>query len=148
MNIYLGADHRGFALKEALKPWLSEQGHTVIDCGNQIYDKDDDFPDFAFPVADRVAAEPVARGVLICGSGVGICVAANKVKGVRCALTSKVEEVESARQHSDANVMALSADYIDQELAKQLVSIFLKTAFIQDERYQRRLDKIAAREQA
>jgi ribose 5-phosphate isomerase B len=146
MTIYMGADHRGFHLKERLKVWLSEGGHEVIDCGNRIHDPDDDFPDFSFAVADQVARDAGSRGIVICGSGGGVTIAANKVKGVRCTTAVHVADVKHNRYADDINVLALSSDYTDFDEAKELVEAFLEVKFDKEERHVRRLNKIAERD--
>lgn len=146
MKVYVGCDHRGFGLKQELLPWLGQQGYEVSDCGNSVYDQDDDYPDFSLAVADAVAKAPGSRGIVICGSGVGVVIAANKVAGIRAANGVLAEEVRSGRQDDDMNVLALSADYTSLERARELISVFLKTEFVPLERFVRRLKKIAARE--
>ena len=152
MKIFVGADHRGFSLKESLKPWLVSLGHDVVDCGNDHEDSDDDFPDFSFAVADNVAKNSPARrglasfGIVICGSGAGVVIAANKVAGIRAALAYSPEEITRNRQHDDINVLALAADWTDEAKAKEIVTAFLTTAFLGEEKYVRRLKKIEARE--
>lgn len=146
MKLYLGADHRGFELKEHLKVWLEEEGYSVVDCGNTNYDPEDDFPDFALAVAEKVQQDPESRGIVICGSGVGVNIAANKVKGIRASTGINVDEVRHARQHDDLNVLAISAEYSDFEQTQQMIAMFLTTPFKSEERYLRRLDKIRAYE--
>lgn len=146
MIIYIGADHRGFHLKEKLVAWLQEQGHDVIDCGNTVYDPDDDFPDFSFSVADRVVQDSGSRGVVICGSGGGVSIAANKVRGVRCTTAVHVSDVKHNRQADDINVLALSADYTDFDEAKELMRAFTLVEFDAQDKHNRRLNKIAQRE--
>jgi ribose 5-phosphate isomerase B len=146
MTIYIGADHRGFHLKDRLSQWLREEGHDVTDCGNRTYDPDDDFPDYSFDVGDKVAADSGARGIVICGSGGGVTIAANKVKGIRCATAVHVADVKHNRQNNDINMIGLSADFTDYDEAKELIQAFLLTEFEGVERCVRRLNKIAARE--
>jgi len=146
MKIYIGADHRGFHLKEQLKSWLSNDGYEVVDCGNTIFDPRDDYPDFSFAVADKVAAESGSRGIVVCGSGGGATVAANKVRGVRAVMGVNAEDVRHNRDHNDINVLSLAADFTDGEKAKELVAVFLTTLYTPEERFVRRLKKIAARE--
>ena len=143
MMIYIGADHRGFHLKEKLEQWLREEGHEVFDCGNTTYDPEDDFPDFSFAVAEKVAADAGSRGVVICGSGGGVTIAANKIKGIRCTTAVHVADVKHNRQHDDINVLALSADFTDFDEAKELMNAFLFVEFEAAERHVRRLNKIA-----
>ncbi len=153
MKIFVGADHRGFALKEKLKPWLANLGYEVVDCGNSVYEKTDDYPDFSFAVADRVASKPSApgtlpstMGIVICGSAVGVTVAANKVKGARCSPGLGVEEIARGREDDDLNILALSGDYMTENRVKKMIMAFLTTPFKGDERHTRRLKKIEARE--
>lgn len=145
MKIFVGADHRGFSLKESLKPWLVSLGHDVVDCGNDHEDPDDDFPDFSFAVADNVAKN-TSFGMVICGSGAGVVIAANKVAGIRAALAYSPEEITRNRRHDDLNVLALAADWTDEAKAKEIVTAFLTTAFLGEEKYKRRLKKIEQRE--
>ena len=142
MKVYIGADHRGFELKGKLIPWIKSMGHEIYDLGNLKYDKDDDFPDFSLVVAENVAENPGSRGIVICGSGCGVNVAANKVVGVRCSTGVNAHEVEHARAHDDLNILALSADYIPEEINKEMIEVFLKTPFSNEERHIRRIKKI------
>lgn len=146
-KIYLGADHRGFQLKEELKSWLAAAGHEVQDVGNTSYDENDDYPDYSFQVAESVTADENAVGVLVCGSGVGVNVAANKVKGARASLAMIPLQAEHARAFDDVNVLALAADYLTPEEARQIVESFLSQKFQGKERQQRRVNKIEAYEQ-
>lgn len=146
MKVFLGADHRGFARKEALKPWLASRGYEVVDCGNAVLDRADDYPDFSFAVADAVIQDPSARGIVLCGSGVGVTIAANKVRGARCCSGISVAEVKRGREDDDLNILAISADYTPERRAKEMIEAFLTTLFIGDDRHRRRLGKIAARE--
>lgn len=143
--LYIGADHRGFELKENLKSYLASSGEEMEDLGNTNYDPDDDFNDPALTVARKVA-ETGGRGVLLCGSGVGMDIVANKVTGVRAGLGFDAEQVRLARSHDDINVLVLAADYLDESQAKELVDAFLKTEFSGKERYRRRLEKINQQE--
>ncbi len=146
MKVYLGADHRGFALKEKIKAWLLTQGHEGIDLGNTVYDQNDDYPDFAFAVAETVAKDNDSRGIVICGSGVGVTIAANKIGGARCSTGISPEEVKRGREDDDLNILAISADYTSEDQAKALAAAFLDTAFKGDERHVRRLNKIKQKE--
>jgi ribose 5-phosphate isomerase B len=146
MTVYIGADHRGFHLKEKLKVWLLDQKYEVVDCGNSTYDQDDDFPDFSFAVTDRLMTDEGSRGIVICGSGGGVTIASNKVKGIRCTAAVHVADVKHNRESNDINTLALSADHTDFDEAKELVAAFLTTEFIGEERHIRRLNKIAMRE--
>jgi ribose 5-phosphate isomerase B len=147
MTVYLGADHRGFAQKEALKQWLIAEGYVVIDCGNFVLDPNDDNPQFAIAVAQRVQQDSDSRGIVCCGSGVGVSIAANKVKGIRCGLLFDVKQATAARKDDDINVLALASEYTDHEYAKEIVTAFLTTSFSGEERYRRRIDQIRAQEQ-
>ncbi|MDP3948068.1 MAG: RpiB/LacA/LacB family sugar-phosphate isomerase [bacterium] len=143
LTIYLGADHRGFALKEQVRAWLAAQGHKVLDVGATVLDASDDYPDFGYQAARKVAADPESRGILFCGSGIGIAVAANKVKGVRASLVTTPELARMVRNDEDLNVLSLSADYTDFETAKKIIVVFLATPFSNEDRHHRRKDKIA-----
>ena len=142
MKIFIGADHRGFELKEHLKVWLDEEGHQVIDCGNTKYDPKDDFPDFSLAVAQKVQQDPESRGVVVCGSGVGVNIAANKVKGIRASTGINAAEVRHARKHDDLNVLAISSEYSSFQQAQEMIVAFLTTPFGSEERFIRRLAKI------
>ncbi len=137
--IYLGADHRGFELKEKIKGWLKGWGEEYEDLGNQKFEAEDDFPDFAIKVGEKVAAGK-GLGILLCGSG-GMALTANKFKGVRAAEVWNKETAKHARAHDDINILVLPADFVDQE-AKQMIRIWLDTKVKLDEKYVRRLDKI------
>jgi ribose 5-phosphate isomerase B len=146
MKIYIGADHGGYQLKGKLIVWLKEMHYDVVDCGNTKFDPLDDFPDFAFAVADKVAADSESRGIVICRSAGGVTIAANKVKGIRCVTGVNLIEISHNRGDDDANVLALAGDYTSEGEAKELIKTFLSTAWQGIERFVRRLDKIKARE--
>lgn len=146
MKVYIGADHGGFALKGKLSAWLTEQKHEVVDCGNTKFEPTDDFPDFAFAVADHVAADPESRGIVICRSAGGVTIAANKVRGIRCVTGVNPVDVAHNRSNDNANVLAIAGDYTHEQEAKELVKTFLLTPFSGDERFVRRLQKIQDRE--
>lgn len=141
--IYLGADHRGFELKEKLKIFLAGLDYEYEDLGASIYNKEDDYPDFAKLVGEKVAENPENRGILICGSGVGIAVAANKIKGVRAGTILKPEQARAAVNDEDLNVLALGADYLTEDQAKEIVRTFLETKFSGEERHKRRIWKLS-----
>lgn len=145
MRIAIGADHAGWELKEHLRERLERAGHTVVDCGTNSAESAD-YPDFAIPVARRVAAGAVDRGILVCSTGVGMSIAANKIPGVRAALGTGVEEVRLTRGHNDANVLTLGARYTSPAQADAMVDAFLATDFLGG-RHARRIGKIAALEQ-
>lgn len=142
MKVFIGSDHRGFELKGQLKIWLESNGYEAEDCGAFEYNKDDDFVDFAIDVSRKVSSEEGSRGVLICGSGAGVEITANKNKGIRCALGLNPEQIMHVRQADDANTLALASDYTGREQAEQIVKAFLETEFDPAERHQRRLEKI------
>ncbi len=145
MVIYLGADHRGFKLKEYLKQILKEEGYyEVIDFGNTYYDEKDDFVDFAEKVAQKVSYEyENSRGILICGSGVGVNIVANKFRNVRAALIFSPDQAFDSRHDDDTNVLCLPADFLTPEKANKIVHIWLSTPFSGEERFRRRLNKIS-----
>jgi ribose 5-phosphate isomerase B len=142
MTIYIGADHRGYAMKEGLVAWLREQGNDVHDMGAKDYTEGDDYPDYAKAVAQEVAGDTQARGIVLCGSGVGVAVSANKVTGIRAAVIHDMNIAQAARNDDDINVLALGADYISLEDAKKVVTVFLETPFSGEERHVRRIGKI------
>jgi ribose 5-phosphate isomerase B len=146
MTVFIGADHRGFQLKQKIVPWLIAEGYTVVDCGNSVFDPNDDFPDYAFAVSDRVIGDPGSLGIVICGSGGGVTMAANKVKGVRCGQAVNVDDVVHNRRHDDMNVLALGSDHLAETMVKEMIQAFLRTPFSGEERFIRRLKKIADRE--
>jgi ribose 5-phosphate isomerase B len=141
MVIYIGADHRGFAHKKSIKEYLAGLGYTVVDMGNENYDELDDYPDFAEKVAEKISIGG-GRGILICGSGAGVDIVANKFPGVRSALVFNTEQAIDVRADDDANILSLAADYTTKEDAKKIISLWLSTDFSGEEKYKRRLKKI------
>ena len=141
MNIYIGADHRGYKLKETLKVYLVTKKFEVIDVGGNG-EAGDDYPDFAAEVGEMISKNPNDRGILICGTGVGVSIVANKFRGVRASLIFNVEQGRAVRVDEDANVLALPADYISEFLAKEIVDTWLATPFSKLERHVRRIDKL------
>lgn len=141
--IYLGADHRGFSLKEGLKARLLEIGEHVTDCGAFELDINDDYPDFAKAVCDALIADPEGKGILICGSGHGMDMIANKYKGIRSALCFNTSVAKQSREHEDANVLVLPSDWIKEKDAFDIVTLWLKTPYGQEERNLRRLQKMS-----
>ncbi len=172
MKIYIGADHRGFKLKEKIKEWLEEWGYEYEDMGALEYDKDDDYPDFATAVATAVALSPsvlslgtkrlpavslsnppavslsnpskgnAAKGILICGSGIGMTVVANKVKGIIAGTMMNSKQTRASVSDENTNIIGLSADYSGEEENKQIVKTFLEAEFSGAERHVRRVEKI------
>jgi len=145
--IYLATDHRGYELKEKVKQRLSEWGYPYEDLGAFEYDKDDDYPDFAKAVAEKVAAESGARGILICGSGVGVVITANKIKGIRAGTAINAKQIKDSVNDEDTNILGISADYLSGE-AQEIVKTFLETKFSGQERHVRRVNKIKDLENA
>lgn len=145
MVIYIGSDHRGFQLKEYLKGVVKDAGYTVADLGNDHYDEGDDYPDFAERVARKVSVDyENSRGILLCGSGVGVDVVANKFPNVRSALVANSDQAFDSRNDDDANILSLGANYLDGDAAKKIVITWLETSFAGDPRFKRRLKKIGA----
>lgn len=143
MKIYIGADHNGYELKEKLEAFLKKSGHTVVDEGGQK-DPNDDFPHFAGRVVSVLLADDDrdARGLLICGSGQGMCMAANRFKGIRASLCWNLDEARLARNDDDANVLCLSARSLDDAQAQAIVSTWLSTPFAGATRYKRRISQL------
>src|SRR3989344_5354551 len=140
--IYLASDHRGLELKEKVSQWLKEWGYQLEDLGPFEYNKDDDYPDFAEAVGKMVASNEDSRGILICGSGVGIDVAANKIDGVRAGTISEPEQAKAAVHDEDLNVISLASDFLEEDKAKEIVKAFVEAKYESTDRYERRLDKI------
>lgn len=147
MEVFIGADHNGFELKNELKGWLADKGYAVQDMGPSESVLNDDYPDVALELAKQVAEKPDARGILICGSGVGVAVAANKVKGIRAALIHDADIARAATKDDDINVLALGAQYIAPNRAKEVVGAWLDSRFSKAERHARRIGKITEYEE-
>lgn len=147
MNVVIGADHAGFALKETLKAYLLEAGFDLVDLGAHAYNKTDDYPDFSVAVAEAVVTKKGARGILVCGSGVGACIAANKISGARACLCHDIYSAVQGVEHDDMNILCLGGLIVGPELAKKLVLGYLNAAFINEGRYLRRVKKVIALEQ-
>ncbi len=142
MKIAIASDHGGFDLKEQVKVWLQEMGHEVEDFG--CHSKEScDYPDFGAAAARAVASGQCERGIVICTTGIGISITANKVKGIRCALCSEPWSAEMTRRHNNANMLAMGAGAVGPLLARRIVETFLTTEF-EGGRHQRRVDKITA----
>lgn len=145
MKIAMACDHGGLELKETIKAHLTQRGFEVEDFGT--YSKDScDYPDYARPAAEAVASGVCERGILVCTTGIGVSITANKVKGIRCALLSDPVSARLTRQHNDTNMMALGQGFVGPMLALQIVDIWLDTAF-EGGRHQRRVDKMMAIEE-
>jgi len=147
MRIAVGGDHAGFELKALLIPWLQSTGHQVEDLGAHQLDPEDDYPDFAFAVADSVQSGKGDRGLVVCGSGVGASVAANKVPGVRACLCHDTYTGRQGVEHDDMNVLCLGGRVIGVEVAKEVLAAFLEASFIPEIRFKRRLEKLLQIEQ-
>lgn len=144
MKIAIGCDHGGFAVKPIVLDEVKKLGHAVIDCGAGSLDPSDDYPDFAQRVAEAVAGGRAERGIVICGSGVGACVTANKLPGVRAAICHDSYSAHQGVEHDDLNVLCLGARIIGPELASELIRAFLNARFSGEERHRRRLGKVRA----
>ena len=154
MQIFIATDHGGFELKNNLVPFLQGLGHEVEDCGAHVFDKEDDYPDFITPCAEKVAATPGSFGIIIGGSGQGEAMAANRVKGARAAVFygeparkqidsegKEIDMITSTRDHNDANILSLGARFLTEEEIKAKIQQFLATPFSNHERHQRRINK-------
>jgi ribose 5-phosphate isomerase B len=146
-RIVVGADHRGFSLKTAVADMLRGLKHEVIDVGAMQFNRDDDYPEFAFAVAKVLVDNRADRGVLMCGSGVGACVAANKVRGVRAGLCHDTLSVKLGVEDDDMNVLCLGARIVGVEFAFDLVRAFVSARFTGQDRHKRRLDMIREMEE-
>uniref|UniRef100_A0A7C4UGW0 Ribose 5-phosphate isomerase B n=1 Tax=candidate division WOR-3 bacterium TaxID=2052148 RepID=A0A7C4UGW0_UNCW3 len=144
MRIGLGCDHRGYELKEFIKKYLIEMNYEIVDFGTYTNDSVD-YPDYAIPIGEKVAKGELDRGILICYSGIGMSIVANKVKGVYAALVHDKEEALLSRKHNNSNILVLSGK-IDKDLAKEIVKIWLETEF-EGGRHLRRLNKIKTYEE-
>ena len=145
MKIAIACDHGALDLKNALIDHLRSQGHEVVNFGTDTLDSCD-YPDFAAPAAKAVAAGACDRGIVLCTTGIGMSISANKIKGIRCALLSDVMSARMTREHNDTNMMALGAAVVAQPLAFEITDTWLATEFSQGERHQRRIAKVAALE--
>ena len=148
MKIAIAADHGGFELKREIVEWVKAAGHEAIDLGAHQFDPSDDYPDFAFAVAETVQAGAADRGIVVCGSGVGACIAANKLAGVRAGLCHDTYSAGQGVEHDDMNVLCLGARVVGVELARALVLAYLAASFQPQARFLRRREKVLARERA
>jgi ribose 5-phosphate isomerase B len=141
--LYIGADHRGFKLKESLKEFLARKRLRFLDLGNTHYHKTDDYTDIGYIVAKKVGEKPnTNQGILICGSGIGICIVANKVKGVRAGLAVLPKLAKKGKEDDDMNVLCLASDLHNLAEAKKIISVWLKAKFKKEKRYVRRVKEI------
>ncbi len=148
MRIVIGADHNGLASKDDVRQWLEAAGHTVIDVGPHQLDPDDDYPDFARLVGETLQRGEADRGILLCGSGVGASIAANKLRGIRAGLCHDAYSAHQAVEHDNVNVLCLGPRVVGPALMEELVAAFLGASFTGEERHARRLAKVTALEQA
>lgn len=146
MKVAIGSDHRGYHAKEQLKRLLAQMGHDVVDYGTGS-DHSTDYPDYAVPVCVSVATGGADRGVLLCGSGIGMSITANKIKGIRAALCHDELTAEVSRRHNDANVICLAADLLGEELIRRMMEIWVSTDF-EGGRHARRVEKVMMAEKA
>jgi len=143
MILYIGSDHRGFELKESLKGFLTESGYTLKDMGNDHLDPEDDYPKFGKAVAEQVSADITTRkGILICGSGVGMDIVANRYPQIRSVLAISANQVMASRNDDDTNILTIPADFIDLETVKKIVSVWAQTPFSGSEEDKRRIQMI------
>ena len=146
-RVAIAADHGGFSLKADLSAWIASLGHEVVDLGAHKLDPDDDFPDFADAAAQAIVSGQAERAVILCGSGVGASVAANKVPGVRAAVCHDTYSAHQGVEHDDMNVLCIGARVVGIEVARELVAAFLSAEMLPGERYHRRLKKVNAMEE-
>jgi ribose 5-phosphate isomerase B len=144
MKVFLGADHAGYELKNILREHLVHNGHEIEDLGAKTLQEDDDYPRYAYAVASRVLGEDddTARGLLLCGSGQGMSMAANRVNGIRAALAWDERSAAAAREDDDANVLVIPSRFVDYDQAAAMVDAWLAAAFKADPKYRRRLDEL------
>lgn len=145
MQIYIGSDHAGYQLKEAIQNQVKEMGHNVLDLGTFNEESKVDYPDIAREVGEKVHENKESLGILICGSGIGVSIAANKLKGIRAANAYDLKSAELSRAHNNANILTLGQRLLDPELAKEIVKTFLTTPF-EGGRHEGRVEKIAGLE--
>lgn len=153
MKVFVGTDHRGFKLAEAIVFWMEENHISMNIAGAHTYDPNDDYVDYAVSVAKRIMqvkgyGHEDSVGIVFCGSGVGVDIVANKIKGIRCGLGFSEAQVRAARADDDINMLAIPADYLDEKTVKKLIQVFLETPFKNEEKYKRRIEKIAEIEQS
>jgi ribose 5-phosphate isomerase B len=146
MIVALGADHAGYRLKDVVKPYIETLGHQVVDLG--CHDSDSvDYPDFALEVCNKVISGEVNRGILICGTGIGMSISANKVTGIRCALVHDMFSAIATREHNNTNVLAMGERVIGPGIAQEIIRLWLDTPFSEGVRHQNRIDKLTKIEQ-
>lgn len=146
MRVHIGTDHAAFDLKEFLVKELAALGYEVVDHGAKTYDAQDDYPTYILPAAEAVVAEPGSLGIVLGGSGNGEAIAANKVRGIRCALGHSIETARLGREHNNANVLALGGRMQSLEVGLEMAKVFLSTPFSHDPRHERRIAMLDAYE--
>tara|TARA_B100000686_G_scaffold353971_1_gene461914 strand:+ start:3110 stop:3568 length:459 start_codon:yes stop_codon:yes gene_type:complete len=142
MRIAIGADHAGYDLKNYLYEKIESMGHSIVDVGSHTLDPDDDYPDFAKAVGKQVSSQESDRGILVCGSGVGASIAANKIVGIRASICHDIYSAHQGVEHDDMNVLCIGALVVEKNLALELASNFIKAKFSGKERHIRRLNKV------
>jgi ribose 5-phosphate isomerase B len=146
LKIAIGADHAGYRLKDVIVPLLESLGHEIVDVGCDC-SQSVDYPDYALPVCEQVASGEADRGILICGTGIGMSIAANKVAGIRCALVHDLFSAKATREHNDTNVLAMGERVIGPGVAEEIVKVWLSTPFSEGERHIGRVNKVKDIEQ-
>ncbi len=141
MHVYIGSDHGGFKLKEVLKNWMESEGLEFTDLGC-FSEESVDYPEIAHEVCEKVNSDPASRGVLVCGTGLGMSMVANKFKGVRAAMCTNEFMAQMAREHNNAQVICMGGRVSDEETSRKMLSMFLKTDFSGEDRHKRRISKI------
>jgi ribose 5-phosphate isomerase B len=142
MNIYIGADHAGYDLKEQIEAYLLDKGYKIKDLGNIKYDAEDDYPFYADKVAEAVASDPGSFGILLCGNAEGVTIVANKTKGIRAALGFSVEAAKTTREDDDANIICFPGRMMSYDEAVKIIDVFLNTPFSNEPRHKRRLKQL------
>ncbi len=142
MKVYFGADHRGYKLKEEIKNWLKELKYEAKDMGAYEFNEKDDYTLYAEKVGSIVGKEKGSRGILLCGSGVGVDIVANKFDGVRASIGKSKEQIKAGRNDDDMNILVIAADYTSKEETKGMLKVFLETKFSQKEKFKKRLEDI------
>jgi ribose 5-phosphate isomerase B len=140
-KIFIGCDHAGFDLKEKIKEYLILNGHDIEDEGAYAYNPCDDYPDFAFKVAFKVSKEN-GKGILVCNTGIGMCIAANKIKNIRAVNAHNEDIAKRSRLHNDTNVLCIGAAFVDYELSLKIIKVWLEASFSSEEKHKRRVEKI------
>ncbi|KIL37992.1 ribose 5-phosphate isomerase [Gordoniibacillus kamchatkensis] len=141
MKIAIGADHAGYRLKDVIVPFLQELGHDVVDVGCHGPDSVD-YPDYAFSVCEKVVSGDADKGILLCGTGIGMSIAANKIPGIRCALVHDLFSAKATREHNDTNVLAMGERVVGPGVAQDIVKVWLETAFSEGGRHIGRINKV------